>query len=150
MYPDITTLPLQQLLLASCVVIVPPGGKKYSIRGCTKSGGSGSEIFLSACGLMASGARTILISRWRPGGQTSYDLVREFVQELPYTSATDAWQRSVELVTESDLIAEREPRLRATGLERPLNARHPFFWAGFALIDSSNAPVAGGEKMAEK
>jgi hypothetical protein len=115
-----------------------------------KSGGSGSEIFLSACGLMASGARTILISRWRPGGQTSYDLVREFVQELPYTSATDAWQRSVELVTESDLIAEREPRLRATGLERPLNARHPFFWAGFALIDSSNAPVAGGEKMAEK
>ena len=27
---------------------------------------------------MSTGVRTILISRWRPGGQSSFDLVREF------------------------------------------------------------------------
>ncbi len=39
----------------------------------------GDEVFLAVCGLMANGARTILLSRWRTGGQTSVDLVREFL-----------------------------------------------------------------------
>ncbi len=47
----------------------------------------GNEIFLSVCGLMASGVRTILLSRWRSGGQSSLDLVREFAQELPHADA---------------------------------------------------------------
>ena len=43
---------------------------------------------------MSTGARTIVLSRWRPGGQTSVDIIREFVQELPHTTPADAWQRS--------------------------------------------------------
>ena len=46
----------------------------------------GNEVFLSVCGLMANGARTMLLSRWRTGGQTSFDLVREFIQELADTA----------------------------------------------------------------
>lgn len=97
---------------------------------------AGDEVFLSVCGLMASGARTILLSRWRPGGQSSYDLVREFAQELPHTSPTDAWQRSVQLVTQTPIDPEAEPRVKASGIDVPPPAVHPFFWAGYMLIDT--------------
>ena len=62
-----------------------------------KRGGTGDEMFLAVCGFMSTGTRTILLSRWRDGGRTSYDLMREFVRELPHRSASDAWQRSVQL-----------------------------------------------------
>ncbi len=96
----------------------------------------GDEVFLTLCGLMASGARTVLLSRWRPGGQTSYDLVREFAQELPHTSPTDAWQRSVQLAMQTPIDLEAEPRVKAAGIKNPPPAEHPFFWAGFMLIDT--------------
>jgi tetratricopeptide (TPR) repeat protein len=100
-----------------------------------KRGGSGDEVFLSVMGLMASGSRTVMLSRWRTGGQTSYDLIREFVQELPHTSPASAWQRSVQLVTATPLDTGREPRLRATA-EDGVKANHPFFWAGYLLVDT--------------
>lgn len=105
-----------------------------------KRGGTGDDVFLSVMGLMASGSRTILLSRWRTGGQTSYDLTREFVQELPYTAADNAWQRAVELVTSTDLDLMREPRVRASS-DETLPAEHPFFWAGYLLIDTGLEPV---------
>ena len=37
--------------------------------GLRKSSAAGKDMFLSLCGLMSTGARTILISRWRTGGQ---------------------------------------------------------------------------------
>ena len=71
---------------------LPHLGRK---RAQTKKGSAdGSDLFLSIMGLMSSGVRTVLISRWRTGGQTSYDLVREFAQELPHTTPVDAWQRA--------------------------------------------------------
>ncbi len=105
-------------------------------RGKTQT--DGDEVFLSVCGLMASGARTILLSRWRSGGQSSYDLVREFAQELPHTSPTDAWQRSVQLAMQTPIDPEAEPRVKAAGLNDPPPAEHPFFWAGFMLIDTGD------------
>ena len=80
---------------------------------------AGTEMFLSACGMMATGARTILLSRWRTGGQSSYDLVREFVQELPHTSPADAWQRAVLLESESRLNLDAEPRIKASPATKP-------------------------------
>ena len=89
---------------------------------------------------MASGARTVLLSRWRTGGQTSFDLVREFAQELPHTAPADAWQRAVLLATDSRLNLEAEPRVkRSTGEESP-RASHPFFWAGYLLVDCGSLP----------
>jgi tetratricopeptide (TPR) repeat protein len=101
---------------------------------------NGDEVFLAACGFMASGTRTILLSRWRPGGKSSYDLIREFVQELPYSSASVAWQRAVRVVADDDIIVEREPRVNAPDLDVGLKARHPFFWAGYLLIDTGARP----------
>ena len=97
---------------------------------------TGDEIFLPVTALMAGGTDTILLSRWRTGGQTSFDLIREFVQELPYTSASDAWQRSVQLAASNPLDSAMEPRLKKhpEGASQQL-ADHPLFWSGYLLFD---------------
>jgi hypothetical protein len=119
--------------------IILPGFHTAAENGL-KRGGNGDELFLATCGLMASGARTILLSRWRTGGQTSYDLVHEFVQELPYAPASDAWQRSVQLLMDDKVVLEREPRVKAADLDVDLRADHPFFWAGYLLVDTGSQP----------
>jgi tetratricopeptide (TPR) repeat protein len=101
---------------------------------------AGNELFLSVCGLMSSGVRTVLLSRWRSGGQTSFDLVREFVQELPHTTPADAWQRACLLTAAAPLDPEAEPRLRRSGDGQAPSAAHPFFWAGYMLIDPGIQP----------
>jgi len=103
-------------------------------------GPPGNEVFLSACGLMSCGARTVLLSRWRTGGQISFDLVREFVQELPRTSPSDAWQRAVLLACDSQVNLEAEPRLKRVPTDESPKAAHPFFWAGYLLLDCGVAP----------
>lgn len=95
----------------------------------------GQELFLSVCGLMANGARTILLSRWRSGGQASISFVQEFAQELPHTTPADAYQRAVRMTASSALELDREPRVRETREAAP-DGIHPFFWGGFMLIDS--------------
>ncbi len=100
----------------------------------------GAEVFVSVCGLMSSGARTILLSRWRTGGQTSFDIVREFAQELPHTSPADAWQRAVLVVADSRLDLDAEPRIKRAATVDPPKATHPFFWAGYMLVDSGVRP----------
>jgi tetratricopeptide (TPR) repeat protein len=97
----------------------------------------GQDVFLTVCSLMSCGARTVLLSRWRTGGQTGYDLVREFVQELPHAAPSDAWQRSVFLTVESRINYNGEPRIKRSADDEDLRASHPFFWAGYLLIDSS-------------
>ena len=113
-----------------------------------KGSADGSDLFLSITGLMASGVRTVLISRWRMGGQTSYDLVRQFAQELPQVSPAEAWQRSVLLSQESDVDPEREPRVkRFTATGAIPKADHPFFWSGYIVADMG-APAERAEPPA--
>jgi tetratricopeptide (TPR) repeat protein len=102
--------------------------------------GAGNDLFLATTGLMASGARTVLISRWRVGGQSAIDLLREFVQELPFVPADEAWQRAVQLVSQSPLDSLREPRVKRKPDAPPINADHPFFWSGYMLVDSGVTP----------
>jgi hypothetical protein len=106
----------------------------------------GNEVFLAITGLMANGSRTILMSRWRTGGQTSLDLTREFAQELSDTSPSDAWQRAVQVVESSRLNWEAEPRLKRLTTDATLNAEHPFFWAGYMLVDSGTGPKSLEQK----
>ena len=106
---------------------------------------AGDEIFRSVCGLMACGAQTVLLSQWRTGGQTSYDLIREFAQELPHSSASESWQRAVELVMAEKVDPEREPRVKKNAKQELSSAAHPFFWAGYLLVDTG-ATVDGPEQ----
>jgi CHAT domain-containing protein len=109
-----------------------------------KRGGTGNDVFLAICGLMASGSRSVLLSRWPVGGQSTFDLIREYVQELPFAPATAAWQRSVRLARGALIDPELEPRINASGLREDLKADHPFFWAGYLLADTGTAPKQDG------
>jgi CHAT domain-containing protein len=113
-------------------------------------GPGGDEVFLSLCGLMSCGARTILLSRWRSGGQSSYDLVREFAQELPHTSPAEAWQRAVMVETSTQLNIEAEARIKRGATDETPKADHPFFWAGYMLIDSGQAQQTSMPKTEPK
>ena len=128
-------------------------GLKMPRRGETSAAAPGTEIFDATCALLASGARTVLVSRWRTGGQMNLQLVREFIQELQFSPADIAWQRSVMLAWETPLDAAQEPRLKrlAEGVSPP-GADHPFFWAGYLLVDTGtmpNQPAAQPKKAAE-
>lgn len=123
-----------------------------------KRGADGDEIFFAACGLLASGSRSVLLSRWPTGGQSSFDLVREYAQELPFVSAAEAWQRSVQLVRNNPVAPELEPRLSSANAAVELTAEPPFFWAGYLLVDlgrtlpgaADAAPVAPDPPAANK
>lgn len=101
---------------------------------------AGMDVFVSTCGLMAAGSRTVLLSRWRTGGKTSFDLVREFAQELPQTTAAHAWQRSVMLCKEAPLVPDQEPRVSLGSGTGAMNGSHPFFWSGYLLMDTGVGP----------
>lgn len=105
-----------------------------------KRGAEGDEMFLALCGLLSSGVRTVLFSRWRTGGQSSLDLAREFVRELPFQGAAQAWRRSVLLVQKGELDVEGEPRLDLPADALIPKGEHPFFWAGYMLVDSGAEP----------
>ena len=131
--------------------VILPGFHTAAENGLRKGHAGGNDMFLSLCGLMSTGARTVLISRWRTGGQTSFDLVREFAQELPHASPAEAWQRSVQVAADTPIEPEREPRVKkASSAGEPPKAGHPFFWAGYMLVDSGpGADVEHGAGSAD-
>jgi hypothetical protein len=101
----------------------------------------GDDLCLPAIDLIASGARTSVVSRWRVGGGTCVDLMTEFLREAtaagaePPEPAANLWRRAVDLVTAERPDVLREPRLRQHGDDVIPDARHPFFWAGYMLVD---------------
>ncbi|HEY1065377.1 MAG TPA: hypothetical protein VGE52_04685, partial [Pirellulales bacterium] len=113
-----------------------PGFRTAGERGLREASPAlaGMDLFLPTMGLSASGVRTLLISRWRTGGRTASDLVREYVQELPHTSPADAWQRAVMLASETVVDPAAEPRLEWKSPSAP-RANHPFLWSGYMLVD---------------
>lgn len=133
----------QRVLLPAARTLAESGGKVSKRKSANAR--SGSELFMASCGLLSTGAQTVLLSSWRVGGDATFELTREFLQELPYTTASAAWQRSVQLAMELPLDAEQQPRVKASKKDDvELTAEHPFFWAGYHLIDAG-APAAADE-----
>lgn len=98
----------------------------------------GSDLFLAACALMADGCRTAIISRWTVGGQSTRDLIRETMQELPHTTADRAWHRAVQLLRVRKVDPATEPRINGEG--ELISADHPLLWSGYLLIDVGDPP----------
>jgi hypothetical protein len=149
----------EQIVLTGLATEAETGLKAAPRRPTTRSntnrkanvvtGGPGSELFQTLCGLMADGARTILVTRWRTGGRTNFDLVREFAKELPQAPPAEAWQRACLLAREAPIDPAREPRLkRSDETGDPPTADHPFFWAGYLLVDTTPRPEEKVEKPA--
>jgi hypothetical protein len=77
--------------------------------------------------------------------------VREFTQELAHAPAAEAWGRARLLAREAPLDAENEPRLRGLEQEGELTtANHPFFWAGYLLVDTGPPAVVAEEDTEAK
>jgi hypothetical protein len=128
----------QRIALPGMHTLAERGGKAARRRGSAAV--AGDDLFFASCGLMSAGAETLLMSRWRVGGQSTLDLMREFVQELPHTAAADAWQRSIQLAMERPVDPLAELRVKAGKEPVELMASHPFFWAGYMVIDSGWRP----------
>jgi hypothetical protein len=102
---------------------------------------------------MSSGTRSILLTRWRTGGRTNFDLVREFAKESADTPAAEAWQRACLLARENPLDQTHEPRLKRSEETGDMpKADHPFFWAGYLVVDTGPRPEkpAGPEAAAKE
>jgi len=135
-------------------LVVWPGFKtpaESGLKGMSRDARPGDDLFFSICGLMSAGTRSMLISRWRTGGRTSQELLRQYLQELPRSEPGDAWQRSVEIAKQSSLDSSLEPRVREDREDRDITAEHPIFWSGFMVVDNTgqiaggNAAGAGGD-----
>ena len=98
----------------------------------------GSELFLAACALMADGTRTAILSRWTVGGQSTRELIREAMQEMPHSKASQAWQRAVQLFRVKKVDPRQEPRLAESA--ELADGGHPLLWSGYLLIDTGEAP----------
>jgi tetratricopeptide (TPR) repeat protein len=114
----------------------------------------GEDMFQAATDLLAAGARTAVVSRWRMGGLSGVHLVEEFVRDATLardtggpSASADAWHRAVDIVAAEEPDIAREPRLSQAADAVLSDGRHPLFWSGYMLIDCGtgdrpDAPVA--------
>ena len=96
---------------------------------------NGSDLFLTTMGLMASGTRSILISRWRMGGANSLALSRNYSTRRPKMGGSKALRESIKLSRGLALNYENEPRLRTKKNDEALKAEHPAFWAANMFLE---------------
>ena len=97
---------------------------------------NGDDLFLSAMLLQANGVRSILLTRWKTGGRVSYDLVEQFLLQIPQRPAAEAWRQAILEVGTNPINLDEEPRVRKDpNTEEIPIANHPFFWGAFMLID---------------
>jgi tetratricopeptide (TPR) repeat protein len=135
-------------------VVLLPGLQTAMANGFTKtrpSGRPGEELFMTAVDLMAAGSSTAVLARWRVGGGSTVDLMTEFLRDVtaipqgrPRPPASESWRRAVDLVTAERPDLDREPRLKPHSDTVLTDGRHPFFWAGYLLVDSG-LPADSGD-----
>lgn len=127
-------------------VVVLPGLQTAMADGLAKlPARPGDDLFMAASDLLAAGARTAVVSRWRTGGKLSIDIVEEFLRDLEGQEADDeapsrsraaaCWQRAIDVVTAEEPDPSREPRVKQSPGAVLGDAKHPFLWAGYALVD---------------
>ena len=112
-----------------------------------RGGSNGGDLFLTTMGMLASGTRTTLISRWATGGKTSLDLTRKYAESLPTKGPIKSAQISRQATRELDVDFENEPRVRVKKSDAAIKAEHPFFWAAHMLVavQDSKRRVVGDE-----
>ncbi len=115
------------------LIVLP--GYHTAAENAMRSGGNGSELFYPLLTMQANGARTVLISRWRPGGTSSYDFVEAFLKNYAQFPAAESWRKAVLSAAGKSITFDEEPRVKADKDEKPMRANHPFFWGAFLLAD---------------
>jgi hypothetical protein len=111
-------------------LVVVSGVQSAMASGLTKPlSRPGEELFIAATDLLAAGARTALVSRWRMGGKSTTDLVAEFVRDTddPTASPAVSWRRAVDVVSAEEPDPALEGRIRVSGQTVLTDMRHPLF-----------------------
>lgn len=121
---------------SNCDIICLPG-YRTGIDSGLKQHAAGNEIFLTTVGMLASGSRTVALSRWRVGGESTYKLMGEFLEKSRDLPVDQAWQVSINALRSGQSNPEKEPRAR--DFDAPIDTSHPFFWSGYMLVDISSA-----------
>ncbi len=105
--------------------------------------GNGDEIFLPACGLLASGVKTAVISRWPVGGKSTSSLLVNYLQELQTESSAEALRRATLSLWAQDFLVADEPGLLPAGKEAAALTRgnHPTLWAAYMAIGDTRPPA---------
>lgn len=127
-------------------VVIVPGLQTEMAEGLAKlPARPGDDLFIAATDLLAAGATTAVVSRWRMGGKLGIDLVEEFLRDLAIepdaddaparSQAAASWQRAVDVVTAEEPDLAREPRVKQSPGAILADAKHPFLWAGYVLVD---------------
>ena len=130
--------------------IVLPGFRTAGENGLKESG-NGSELFVPLMTLAARGNRTTLLTRWRTGGRSSYDLAESFLVNLENRKNPSlAWSETLLNFFDKPLLLDEEPRFRGSTKSESLDGHAPFFWAGFLLVDRPFEAEAPAPTPAQK
>lgn len=97
---------------------------------------NGSEMFLTSVSLMASGTRTLLLPRWPGGGATSLGLTRMYAKNLESQTGPESLRSAMIEARKLDFDAESEPQVKTEKEPQDISLEHPFFWAGFLVVDT--------------
>jgi tetratricopeptide (TPR) repeat protein len=119
-------------------IVLP--GQRSCAEAALAENANGSEYFLPLLVLESQGAETLLVSRWRVGGPSTYTLVETFLNKSEKAPAADAWKETLAEFTAAELHLKEEPRFRGTPPKQPIAGEHPFFWGGYMLVDRGLIP----------
>lgn len=118
---------------ASPAAVVMPGLTTAAASGTL---GNGNELFLPACGMLLSGTRSAMLSRWPVGGKSTAAMLERYLEDSQSESASTALRRAVlSLWTEDFLIAD-EPSLLPAGKEAAAlcSGQHPLLWSSYMSV----------------
>ncbi|MEZ6095350.1 MAG: hypothetical protein R3C03_14160 [Pirellulaceae bacterium] len=114
--------------------LVLPTFESHGATG-VKSKMNGFELFLTSTAAYASGARTILISRWPTRGRSSSYFTESYWRLSRTMPPIDAFRNTLHAMQELELETEFEGRVSGAKEVVSVKAKHPLFWAGYLLMD---------------
>lgn len=94
----------------------------------------GSDLFLTTCGLMASGANEILISRWNTGGVLNLKTGREYLKQRETLPGSQALVEAKRFAQQQNVTDESEPKLRLPRGTDEVLAKDPVFWSSMLVV----------------
>jgi hypothetical protein len=107
---------------------------------------NGSEMFLAATTLMASGTRTIMLPRWPTGGATALGLTRLYSEHLSQKmSGPKAIRKAMIEARDLNFDITKEPQIKDAKDPGVISLEHPFFWASFFVVDQPRLKVPEAE-----
>ncbi len=133
--------------------IVLPFFESLGARGVTGNN-AGDDLFLLTTSLLASGARTLMISRWTTGGVSGLQFSNIYWRENRKKAPMEAIHEARQKMLSEPIVFTREPRPAKPKGKEPLEitAQHPLFWAGYFLVDIPGTadPNQGIEDLLEE